>query len=194
MAKTWWQELTRQHLDRTTTPRASESWQRVVTYYGIIGSYRVQRAGPSLTSRPETHIRGREGRLNTGWPPLHIGQKSSSVMPAIRCTGGPLLVKIASISRKPRRETFHSLQNWCLHQTRNFYRRFWKADIRWTFSDFFIEQTVTTIARKLNFSGFPLKISGFFGTSVLQRVINMRSKVINKCVRSIILLFYLWFF
>ena len=37
-----------------------------------------------------------------------------------------------------------------------------KTDVRkkpeifcWTFSDFFIEQTVTTIARKLNFSGFP---------------------------------------
>ena len=38
----------------------------------------VQRAGPSLPSRPETHIRGQEGRVNTGWPPPFIGQKSSS--------------------------------------------------------------------------------------------------------------------
>ena len=32
-----------------------------------------------------------------------------------------------------------------------------KSGFRWTFSDFFIQQTVTIIARKLNFSGFPQK-------------------------------------
>ena len=59
-------ELTRQHLDRTTTPRASESWQRVVSFlYGIIGSYTLQWAVPSLIARPETLIHGREVRVNT---------------------------------------------------------------------------------------------------------------------------------
>jgi len=43
----------------------------------------MHRVGSSLTVRPETLIYGREVRVNTGWPPLHIGQKSSSVMPAI---------------------------------------------------------------------------------------------------------------
>jgi len=52
-----------------------------------------------------------------------------------------------------------------------FFPEILKSGYPLNFSDFFIEQTVTTIARKLNFSGFPQKISGFFGTSVLQRVI-----------------------
>ena len=34
--------------------------------------------------------------------------------------------------------------------------------IRWTFSDFFIEQTVTTTAQKLNFSGFAPKSTETF--------------------------------
>ena len=61
-------ELTRQHLDRTTTPRASESWQIVVSFYGMVGSYTLQWAVPSLTARPETRVHGQEVRVNTGWP------------------------------------------------------------------------------------------------------------------------------
>jgi hypothetical protein len=41
--------------------------------------------------------------------------------------------------------------------------------------DFSIEQTVTTIARKLNFSGFGRNFSSFSQTSVLQTVISNTS-------------------
>ena len=40
---------------------------------------------------------------------------------------------------------------------------FEKRIFRWTFSDLFIEETVTTIARKLNFSGFPQKNAEIVG-------------------------------
>ena len=51
--------LTWQEPPRTTTPRASESWQRAVPCYGAIGLWVSSRAGPSLMARPETLIHGR---------------------------------------------------------------------------------------------------------------------------------------
>ena len=60
-----------------TTPRASESRQRVVSFYGTIGSYALQRAVPSPIARPETLIHGQEGRVNTGWPSPYLVQKVS---------------------------------------------------------------------------------------------------------------------
>ena len=72
-----WKELDMDQLARTATPRASESWQRVVSFYGTIGSYALQRAVPSPIARPETLIHGQEGRVNTGWPPPHFVQKVS---------------------------------------------------------------------------------------------------------------------
>jgi hypothetical protein len=67
-----WKESTWHQLARTATPRASESWQRVVSCYGAISFYTVYWVGPSLTVRPEILIHGREVRVNTGWPPPHI--------------------------------------------------------------------------------------------------------------------------
>ena len=48
--------------------------------------------------------------------------------------------------------------------------------------DFFIEQTVTTIARKLNFSGFGRNFSSFSQTSVLQSVIFVYYRLELTCI------------
>jgi hypothetical protein len=42
-----WKESTWHQLARTATPRASESWQRVVSCYGTIGSWTPERASSS---------------------------------------------------------------------------------------------------------------------------------------------------
>ena len=49
----------------------------MVSFYGTIGSYALQRAVPSPIARPETLIHGQEGRVNTGWPSPYLVQKVS---------------------------------------------------------------------------------------------------------------------
>ena len=49
----------------------------MVSFYGTIGSYALQRAVPSPIARPETLIYGQEGRVNTGWPSPYLVQKVS---------------------------------------------------------------------------------------------------------------------
>ena len=56
----------------------------------------------------------------------------------------------------------------------SFFSRILKSGYSLNSPDFFMEQTVTTIARKLNFSGFGRNFSSFSQTSVLQMVINER--------------------
>ncbi|MDA9261703.1 hypothetical protein N9P82_01425, partial [bacterium] len=52
----------------------------------------------------------------------------------------------------------------------SFFSRILKSGYSLNSPDFFMEQTVTTIARKLNFSGFGRNFSSFSQTSVLQMV------------------------
>ena len=76
MAKTWWQSwqgstwTARRH-------RVRPNLDRLVSFYGMVESYTLQWAVPSLKVRPETRIHGREVRVNTGWPSPHLVQKVS---------------------------------------------------------------------------------------------------------------------
>ena len=82
--------LTWQEPPRTTTPRASESWQRAVPCYGAIGLWVSSRAGPSVSA---THVTSVLRHGAGGYPGARGNICSSS--PAL-AKGGQINLHISS--------------------------------------------------------------------------------------------------